>query len=283
MFALSVLLVIISGMSHAVWNLYAKRSPHKSLFIWIISVPSAIVVLPRLIGEITAATLPLRAFIFVGLALLFQAGYAILLSKTYEMGDLSQVYPLMRGTGTLLIPIIGVVFLGETLSIAGWLGIISIIAGFFSLSGWPMKGGVNRISLKLVLLALSVGLCITCYVIVDKINLAYFSPYSLLGIDNIGGIIGLAPSVIASKGLKNEIKEHGKTLLLGSVLSPGSYLLFLFAMSLAPIAHISPIREVGTVFAVILGIFVLKEKKEMRRVIASLLIVAGIFAIGFFG
>lgn len=54
-------------------------------------------------------------------------------------------------------------------------------------------------------------------------------------------------------------------------------------MKYAPVAHISPIREIGTVFATILGIVVLKEKQGKKRITCSILITIGILFIGFFG
>jgi uncharacterized membrane protein len=61
---------------------------------------------------------------------------------------------------------------------------------------------------------------------------------------------------------------------------PSGYLLFLFALSLAPVAVLAPMREIGTVFGAALGIAVLKEKGGARRLIASGLITAGVIALG---
>lgn len=281
MFILSLLLVFGSGLTHAVWNLFAKKSNNKSVFLWSILALTSLVLLPPFLKEIWSTALPLKGYLFIVLSLLLQGCYALLLSRTYDYGDLSQVYPIMRGTGTLLIPVFGVVIFGESLSVWGWSGIAFIVVGLFSLSGGSLR--MRSVAGKPVLLALGVGLCTTCYVLVDKLNLQYLSPLALLEISNIGFMSALTPAVIASKQLKKEWKQHWKVILLGSVLSPGSYLLFLFAMMYAPIAHISPVREIGTVFATLLGIIVLKEKQGLRRIVSSVLIVLGIISIGLYG
>lgn len=47
----------------------------------------------------------------------------MLLAETYTIGDLSHVYPLMRGVRPLLVPLIAVLVLGERLSDLEWLGV----------------------------------------------------------------------------------------------------------------------------------------------------------------
>ncbi|GAF08836.1 EamA family transporter [Paenibacillus pini] len=72
-------------------------------------------------------------------------------------------------------------------------------------------------------------------------------------------------------------------MMLGAILNPGSYLLFLFAMQQAPMAHISPLREIGTVFATFLGILLLKEQNGLKRILCSVVIFCGILLIGIWG
>lgn len=283
MLTLAILLVVASGLTHAIWNLYAKRSRNKAVFLWSILALSSLVLLPSFLKEIFSSVLPLEGYILIMLSLVLQGCYALLLTRTYEMGDLSQVYPIMRGTGTLLIPLIGVTFLGESLSVWGWLGLACIIICFIFLSGWSFHGRSTPLPRKPLLLALSVGLCTTCYVLVDKLNLEHLSALSLVEIANLGFMAALTPSVLASKQLKSEWVHNWKIIILGSVLNPGSYLLFLLAMKYAPIAHISPIRETGTVFATLLGILVLKEQQGFQRVISSIMIAVGIITISLFG
>ncbi|MHA6483523.1 EamA family transporter [Paenibacillus sp. strain BS8-2] len=287
MFTVSILLVIASGLAHAIWSLFTKSSLNKGVFLWSILMVTTVILFPYLIIELMSKSLSLSAYGLLLLSACLQAIYALLLARTYTMGDLSQVYPIMRGTSTLFIPIIGVLLLHESLSLPGWLGILCMLIGFVSLSG--IFGGLrssSRLSvhsMKPFLMALSVGMCTTCYVLVDKLNLAHISPIALLEVTNIGFVAGLTPIVIASKQLRREWKVNYKMIGLGAILNPASYLLFLFAMKYAPVAHISPLREIGTVFATLLGIFILKEKQGMLRILCSILILIGILIISFWG
>ncbi|MEK3683117.1 DMT family transporter [Paenibacillus sp. FSL R10-2736] len=291
---LPILLVLASGMCHAVWSMFTKRSRDKSIFLWSIMMISTILLFPILISELWTHPLTAGAYALLLLSVALQALYSWLLSRTYEMGDLSQIYPVMRGTSTLLIPLIGVLFLGESLSVYGWAGIAFMLGGFAVLSGLGSRSSSASLSASTsaasrksgytpILMALCVGLCTTCYVFVDKLNLQHMSPLALLEVTNIGFVAGLTPAVLKSHKLLEEWKSNKFTILLGSVLNPGSYLLFLFALQQAPLAHISPLREIGTIFATFLGILLLKEQQGLRRILCSVVIFGGILLVGVWG
>ncbi|TXK75888.1 EamA family transporter [Paenibacillus sp. N3.4] len=283
MFIVSLLLVVASGLTHAVWSLFTKSSQNKSVFLWSIMMVATIGLLPYLIRELWLNPLSLKAYGFLLLSACLQSIYSMLLARTYNMGDLSQVYPIMRGTSTLLIPIGSVLFLRETLTLYGWIGLLCMLIGFIWLSGIFARKQTTTGTVKPFLMALCVGVCTTCYVFVDRINLQHVSAISLLEVTNIGFVAALTPIVLRSKQIRVEWKLNAKIILLGTILNPGSYLLFLFAMKFAPVAHISPVREIGTVFATILGIVVLREKQGTLRIICSILILIGILIISFFG
>lgn len=282
--ALTILLVLGSGLAHALWNMMAKKSDNKQLFLFIIYIPVTILLIPSLIMELTAAEPPWQGIILLFLSLLIQGGYAHFLSRSYTYGDLSQVYPMMRGISTFLLPLCGVIFLNERLSVWGWLGLGLIVFGFFLTSGISLKKDGLHVPSKVLFNTLAVGICTMSYVMVDKVNLRYFSPTFLLGISNIGFMLGLAPSIrFGEISLVNELKKHGKRLAAGAILSPGSYLLFLFAMNLSPLTYVTPLREIGTVFGTLIGVFILKEGKGVLRIASAGIIFAGILLVGMLG
>lgn len=291
--SLSILLVICSGLAHAVWNLFTKSSKDKAAFLWCIFMPSTILLLPVLIGEMSLSAYSPAALWMLVCSAALQAFYAWLLSHTYRRGDLSQVYPVMRGTPTLLIPLVGACFLGERLTLWGWLGIALMLAGFAVMG----KGGRNpslpdgtakHVAFSIwthpVAMALGVGLTITCYTLVDKWNLQHMSPISLVEVTNIGFVLGLTPAVVRQgRQIKRFFTSGWSTILLGALLSPGSYLLFLFAIREAQVASLAPLREIGIVFGTVLGLAFLKESFPARRLAASSIVLSGILLIAFLG
>lgn len=83
--------------------------------------------------------------------------------------------------------------------------------------------------------------------------------------------------------LKEEWKVNWKIILLGALFVPGAYALFLYAMQLAQVAQLAPLREISIVFGAILGMLFLKETQGKRRIVSSLIIVLGITVLGFLG
>jgi uncharacterized membrane protein len=228
-------------------------------------------------------SISLSGYLFMLLTMGFQMGYFFLLPIVYRKGEMSQMYPIMRGTGALLVPLFSVWIYNESLSPVGWIGVGCIVLGLFAISGFMKKKNGSAISLRNIFPALMVGLCITGYVMTDKMVLQSLSPLSIIELSNIAYVIVLSPAVLRSREIKQEWLINKQAILWGTILSPGSYLLFLFAMDLAPLSHLAPIREIGTVFGTMLGIFLLKESNGMKRILLSAVITMGVIMIGIWG
>jgi len=278
---LSIVLVVCSGLMNAVWNLYAKSSKHKDVFLALIMSGAAVGLLPHLVWELSQRPLPFQAYLFLLLSMSIQAGYAFLLSRAYRIGELSQLYPIMRGTGVVLVPLAGVLALGERMTAAGWLGVACIAVGL-AVSGFR-KFGFGSTGYRPVFWAVGVGLCIASYTMIDKVTLQYVSPVSLLQVSSLGFMLAHSRRLFDRAVVREEWRLNRKSIVLGAMLSPGSYLLFLFAMDMAPVSYLAPMREVGTVFAALLGVLVLKEKQGRLRMAAAVAITTGIVVIGVSG
>jgi drug/metabolite transporter (DMT)-like permease len=279
MLEVAVFLVLGSGIFHSVWNLLAKKSRDKNVFLWAIGMFSAICLLPFLLFETGWKDIPMTGYTLIAVSICLQSGYSWFMSRAYVYGDLSQLYPIMRGTGVVLIPLIGVFLLGEVFSPWAWAGIACIVAGIVLMNA----KGSSRKSLssnKGILSAFAIGLTITAYSITDKYLLNYLHPLTLLQLSNLGFALPLFRSVWKTKNWKTELKINWRLLLLGAILSPCSYLMYLQALRLAPISHLAPLRECGTVFGTLLGIIILKEKQALRRLTAAAVVTAGILIIG---
>jgi len=282
MFGIAILLVLGSGFLHSVWNLYTKKSLNKNVFLWFCQLVAIIVFLPWTIIEWDSSQLTGTGLLVVGASMFLHGLYIILLAAAYSIGDLSQVYPIMRGTSPLLVPLLGVTLLSEKLTVGGWFGVISIVLGIALLSNIKFKRNEPSSS-KAPLLALAVGICIASYIVVDKIALNYVSPVVLNEATNIGNLLALSWATFNSGGIRNELKLNWKIMLFGGIIAPGGYLLFLFALSLAPVAQLAPMREIGTVFGTIMGIFILREKQGTRRIFTSFLVTIGVIILGIWG
>lgn len=275
-------LVFTSGFVHAVWNLFAKRSQDTYVFLWWTQVLAALLFLPWAIASLPGVNYSPLALGLLLASVFLHIAYVLLLAAVYAVGDLSQVYPIMRGTSPLLVPVIGVWLLDERLTAIGWVGVLLIVIGILLLSELRFGRGRQGANRKAPLLAFAVGLCIASYIVVDKLALEHMPAVVLNEASNIGNMLALSWAV-RNGAARREWAVNRKTILLGAVLAPSGYLLFLSALALAPVAQLAPMREIGTVFGAVLGVYILKEAHGRRRMLCSLAITAGVVLLGVWG
>ena len=128
--------VLIAALCHASWNALIKGAgldPMSSTTLICIGSAVVGVVLLPFVGNPAWTAWPwLLASIFIHLV------YFAALIEAYRAGDLGQVYPIARGSAPLMTAMAATFFVGETLSVLGWAGILVLVSGVFLLS---FKGG----------------------------------------------------------------------------------------------------------------------------------------------
>ena len=73
--------------------------------------------------------------------------------------------------------------------------------------------------------------------------------------------------------------RYWKSGLIGGVLSLVAYWIVIWAMTVAPIAIVAALRETSVLFATVIAVVILKEPLRATRIVAAVLIVAGLTAI----
>jgi drug/metabolite transporter (DMT)-like permease len=68
---------------------------------------------------------------------------------------------------------------------------------------------------------------------------------------------------------------YWKTGLIGGVLSLVAYWIAIWAMTVAPIAMVAALRETSVLFAAVIAVVFLKEPLRASRIVAAVMIVAG--------
>jgi len=149
------LAVICAALLHASWNALVKGGADKRMNMGAVvlgHVPLALVALP-FVPMPALASLP---YLLVGIILHF--GYQIFLLRSYEKGDLTQVYPIARGSAPLMVALFSVVVLGVHLSGIEVVAIVVIGVGILSLALVRQADGLRNG--KAARLALVTGLFI---------------------------------------------------------------------------------------------------------------------------
>jgi drug/metabolite transporter (DMT)-like permease len=280
-------LVLLSCVLHAFWNLLFKRAGDKLAFMALFLTLTPLLYLPLPI-LLRREAVPPAGWLCVGATGLLYAGYFLLLAQAYRHGELSVAYPLARGVGPALTFAWGVLFLGERPSAAGAAAVALILGGAFLLHWQGGPGG--RLVAAAALLrspasaaALLVALLYSLYSLTDKIAVGRLRlhPALYIYLTYTTAALLTVPWVIRRSGaaaLAAEWRRHRWPCLAVAALNLFAYLLVLYALSLphTPVSYVAPLRTASVLLGVLFGVRVLREEAGARKVVAALLMMAGI-------
>ena len=277
-------LVAVSAVLHVAWNVRLKTADDPLRAATVGMLAASIGIVPVGAAAWWAAGSPAVPVEGIGLGVLsgtVEAGYFILLSAAYRRGDLSVVYPLARGTAPLLAVAVGVLVLGERLGLAGSIGVMALIAGFLLLQRpWRVLRGHDPLDPS-ILFALATGVSIATYTAIDRVGTRLIEPLpyaAILWVTTSVVLVGWV-RVVGGGDIGAGGRAAVRSAAIGGWLTLIAYVLILFALSVAPLSGVAPLRESATVVAAAWGSWRLGEAvsrgEGVRRVAASLLIVAG--------
>ncbi|MDB5811926.1 MAG: putative transrane protein [Betaproteobacteria bacterium] len=271
-----VLLVLLAALMHAAWNAIVKSSQSKFLDTMMVAI------VPGLIALVTVPFLQMPApaswpWLLASVAIHFL--YYLAVAGALRHGDLSHVYPLMRGCAPLFVALASFAGLVDQLTASMWAGVILISAGIIAPVllrrngvGMPARGTV---------IAVGNAVIIGAYTVVDGNGtrlsgdpISYGQWLFLLN------AMPLAMFAFAwrRKQIGAYVRERWAMGLVGGVLSMGSYAIVLWAMTRAPVAGVAALRETSVIFAAFFGSFLLREGSIAPRVAGAILVVCGIAA-----
>ena len=284
-FALGI--VLVAAFLHASWNYLAKKSRNKIAFIWWTILFSTSLYLPMFIYFWPAVTISSAGWVCIVATGVIHAFYFWSVGSSYERGDLSLVYPLSRGSGPLLVPILAVLIMNEQLSIPGGLGIALIIIGIyiihlrsFSIQSFLEPFLALRSSASLW--ALCAGSTIAGYSLVDKVGVSIVYPPVYIYLMFVISLLLLSPFVFVKvrSDLKKEWNINRVQIIMVGFLDLFTYLMILFALRISKVSYVAAAREVSIVFSALIGVMLLHEKNAPQKLAGSVLICLGVILIG---
>ncbi len=282
---LALALVLASAFAHATWNYLAKSSRDKAAFMWCFVTASSAIYLPGVVYFAVRNPVPPVGWVYAVGTMLLHVGYFTLLSAAYSHEDLSVAYPVARGTGIALVPVVATLLLGERVSPVGGLAIVAIVAGIVVAhtkgSGWQAIVGLARsFRSRGTRYAFLTGLCIAAYSTWDKQGVGLVHPVVYNYFPFLGQALAMAPFALARPGaIQVEVRERKWAILAAGVLSPLAYLLVLTALTFSQVSYVAASREVGIVVGAVLGTVVLKEPHGRNRLLGSAAIVLGVLGL----
>ncbi|GAB1438267.1 DMT family transporter [Providencia sp.] len=267
--------VLFAAFCHASWNALVKFGNDRFFGLVMISFFSGVLAVPAILWLGLPSPEAIRWLV---LSVLFHIGYTYFLSQAYTHGDLGQIYPISRGSAPLITALLSAILFHELIPVLGFVGILMIISGVVLIAFAGKKFTLN-IKGKALFFALCTAFFTACYTLSDGHGArASEDPVVYtLWLFLLNGIVLTIPGVIKyRRALLLGVQQYWQSGLLGGLMQLISYGIAIWAMSQAPIVVVAAIRETSVLFAMFLSIVFLKEKFNMVRIIACIIILGGV-------
>jgi len=265
------LAVLAAAVTHATWNAIAHGIKDQTLAFGLIGAGGILVAIPLVI--LAVAPRPDSWPYLLG-SVAIHVFYNLLLMRCYRYGEFGQVYPLARGISPPVVTLLAAVFVGEHLAphqIAGVLIVSVGLAALVFVGRWPGR--------VVFLAAVGTGLTIAAYTTVDGVGVRL----SGSSVGYIGWLMLLQSLCVPMFALVRRrdvlVKQRPRVLVSGlaaGALSVLAYGLVLWAQTRGALAPIAALRETSVIFGAIIGTVVFREPFGRARIVATVLVVAGI-------
>ena len=212
--------------------------------------------------------------------------YQTALVRALSRGDLSLVFPVMRGSAPLLTAIFAALVLGEHLSALAIAGLViaSLATVIFAL---PEKnfGGSRTVRNSALLWAIATGACVAIYNVIDAQGVrSGASQWSFILWLFMLDWIGINVIALVTRGRRQFVASARAALWPGigaGSCSLASFSMALYGFSIAPVAYMSAMRETAVVFAALMGWWFLREGFGLRRTCAAIVLAGGLSLLQF--
>jgi drug/metabolite transporter (DMT)-like permease len=283
MSSLALILIVISALMHALWNLLVKRSRDKTVFIWWMFVCSGSMMN---LGIPIVGSFPLPSWHVLGLAA-SGAGcfmlYHLFNGRAYQTGDLSLTYPLAQ-TSMFWVPLWGVLLLGEKISSPGLVGIALILGGAYCVQlralAWnQIARPFRNLQDPGVMAALAAGFIYSIGSVVDKKGVMVYPPFHFTYLLVAFMLLFMTLNILRPQfrgRILAEFHTSRRLVLLSGPIMMGSFFTFRYGLQMAPVSYAVPVRQVSLLIGVLIGVLFLGESCGRIRFTAALLILAGV-------
>jgi len=286
-------LVLLSALLHASWNTATKGSDEPTAFLLGMECVALILFVP-LLFLFEWSQVPVATWCALAGSVVTHAFYADWLTRGYQHGELSLVYPIARSTPAL-VPLVAIPLLGESVSAVGAAGIGLVLVGMWAVQ---TDGRLNLEDLRspAARFAYLTLMSTVIYSIIDKQGMAALSDaewsgpapralvyMALLELAYVPIFAALAVRRIEFSAVRALLRRRGWVVVGGAVAGIASYGLILEAYRTAPVSYVVAIRQASVLFALALSVVLLRERPGRVRMLGAFANVAGVGLIALFG
>ncbi len=296
----AILLIGISAVMHASWNLICKSHKPSAAFFLLLTFSSIVLYTPInlwLFGEFFNLSWQLWAVILLTGA--FQTIYYISMGRAYQLSDISVAYPLARAIPVALVPVM--VFacgFAESPSVVACCGMACVFVGCIIL---PQKKFSDIFHSKVYtnlgfIFTVLAAVFIASYTVTDKEGLKVISddlrhrheliaPLLYISLENISIGVLLSFYVFGKKDERTKFFEFLKNgeykyTTVASLLCTCAYFMVLCAMNLVEnVSYVMAFRQLSIPVGAVMGILILKEKPAVPKLVGLVIVVTGLFLV----
>jgi len=275
----ALVLVVCAAGLHAGWNALAKRGGDQIVFLWCATLAAMLAVTPFGIWQLAQDGFETAAIPFIVATIVVHAAYFYALGRAYASGAYSLVYPVARGLGVALVPVLALLLFDERLSPIGTLGVALVVTGIAALHLLPSRpAGSPRLGRGLLWPILT-GFTIAGYSLIDKAGVARINPIPYIMLMETGcALLGLPLLWLRPAAVRREL--HGwRRIVLAGVMSTLAYTLVLFAFRMSKTGYVVAARELSIVLSALIGSLWLREGRLAPRLAGAAIVLAGVACI----
>ena len=268
----AAVLVLNAAFLHAIWNGMVKGAAERAVSIAMIMAGHALVgfVMVFIFSPPAVVSWP-----YLAVSTFVHALYCLFLFLSYRFGDLSQVYPIMRGIAPVLVAFGAQLFAGEILPPVAWGGILLVSCGISILIVGRNSGSIDRWTIGA---AIATGILIASYSVLDGLGaraanstMGYIGWLFLLEINITIGFLYYRRDQLAI--ISTSAYLWG---LAGGLISALAYGMVIYAKTLTALGTVSALRESSVIIAALIGVVWFGERPWKLRVIAAIIVACGI-------
>lgn len=213
--------------------------------------------------------------------------YQTCLVQAMSRGELSLVFPIMRGLAPLLTAVTALLVLGQRLNAVEWLALAAATGAIIAFALPPRGIALRRHpDAKALGWAVLTAVGVALYNATDArgVRIAPEPLTFIVWLFLVDWICVTAAALLLRRGeLAAAIRPQWRTAVAAGALSIFSFGTSLYAMALIDAAKVSALRETSVVFAALMGALILHERIGARRIGAAVVLASALVALQFAG
>jgi len=270
-----VIAMVAASLLHASWHALVKSSDDQVVALAgmnLVSAAVALAVLP-LVGMANSAAM----WVIAGsVALHFT--YKIALARLYKQSGLGQAYPLARGITPVFASAIAFVALGESPPGLAVVGLLTVCTGLVALA-LERGGGISPRTFGAALLA---GGAVAAYSVVDAYGVRIAGDWAVFTAWLVASDSALFVAYALSTRREACLRSWGRNwrrVVASGLFGVVSFCVFMWALGRAPVGPVTALRETSVLFAVLIGIVLLRERPRRQQLSAAACVTVGVVLI----